>query len=126
MPPALVASGGNIISSDLGIVRQVVIAPFSRFTETVRGIKVAADTTTLPAPGTRVIGVVSAVPGEGKSTIAANLAQLMAHAGSPTLLIDGDLRNPSLTRRMTPQAEIGVDDIIEGRVKLADATWRDP
>ncbi|HEX2135563.1 MAG TPA: polysaccharide biosynthesis tyrosine autokinase [Microvirga sp.] len=117
--------GGRLIARDLGIARHVVVAPFSRFTETVRGIKVAADTSA-PAHGTRVVGTVSAVPAEGKSTVSANLAQLMAHTGNRTLLIDGDLRNPSLTRRMAPEAEHGILDFLEDRAGLGDLVWRDP
>ena len=37
------------------------------------------------------------MPAEGKSTVASNLAQLIAHAGKKVVLVDGDLRNPSLT-----------------------------
>lgn len=46
----------------------------------------------------RSILVTSAVPGEGKSTIVANLGRTLASFGSPTLLIDADLRHPRLHR----------------------------
>jgi succinoglycan biosynthesis transport protein ExoP len=113
------------IKQDLGVARQVVLTPFSRFTETVRGIKVAADTSST-ARDVRVIGVISAVPGEGKTTIAANLAQLMSHSGGRTLLIDGDLRNPSLTKIMAPSAQTGLLHVISGECDLPSAVWRDP
>ncbi len=113
------------ITSDLGIARQVVLAPFSRFSETIRSIKVAADTSTV-ARHIKVIGLVSALPGEGKSTVSSNLAQLVAHSGRRTLLIDADLRNPSLSRRITPQAEYGMLDVITGRTQLSDTVWQDP
>jgi polysaccharide biosynthesis transport protein len=60
----------------------------------------------------KVIGVVSALPGEGKSTVAANLAQLLALNGSKTLLIDGDLRNPALTRTLGIAADGGLVEAI--------------
>ncbi len=44
----------------------------------------------------RTLVVTSAAPGEGKSTVAANLALFLARAGKSTLLIDADLRNPGL------------------------------
>ena len=46
----------------------------------------------------RVIGVISVLPGEGKSTVAAKSGGLLAANGAKTLLIDGDLRNPGLSR----------------------------
>jgi succinoglycan biosynthesis transport protein ExoP len=114
----------RVISEDLGLARQVILTPFSRFTETIRGIKVAVDTGQ-SAKNVTVIGLVSAVPAEGKSTIAANLAQLTAHGGARTLLIDGDLRNPSLTRLMAPHATAGVIEALHRGISLDDLTWRD-
>jgi succinoglycan biosynthesis transport protein ExoP len=119
--PALVRE--RVISQDLGIARQVILTPFSRFTESVRSIKVAADTSNLDL---RVIGLISAVPGEGKSTIAVNLAQLAAHAGTRTLLIDADLRQPSLTRQIAPSANQGLLEVLDGSCDLQQAIWRDP
>jgi polysaccharide biosynthesis transport protein len=118
-------SAPRTITADLGLARQVVLAPFSRFTETIRSIKVAADTSTA-ARHIKVIGLVSALPGEGKSTVSSNLAQLVAHSGRQTLLIDADLRNPSLSRRIAPHAEYGMLEVIIGTAQLSDAVWRDP
>jgi succinoglycan biosynthesis transport protein ExoP len=113
------------IAQDLGIARQVILTPFSRFTETIRGIKVAADTNR-NLRDVHVIGVVSAVPAEGKSTVAANLAQLLAQSGNRTLLIDADFRNPSLTRIMAPGAQFGTIDLLHRNADLLSLIWRDP
>jgi succinoglycan biosynthesis transport protein ExoP len=121
--PSNLELSDRTIDHELGIARQVVLTPFSRFTETVRSIKVAADTA---ANELSVLGIVSAVPGEGKSTIAANLAQLAAHSGARTLLIDTDLRNPSLTRLMSPWATSGILEVLTGAAKIEDVLWRDP
>ncbi|WP_046865769.1 Wzz/FepE/Etk N-terminal domain-containing protein [Microvirga massiliensis] len=117
------------ITQDLGVKRQVVLTPFSRFTETVRNVKVAADMSAV-ARDVQVIGIVSAVPNEGKSTIASNLAQLIAHSGRRALLIDADLRHPTLTHLMAPGAQCGLLDLLrdekdESR-KIADVVWHDP
>jgi succinoglycan biosynthesis transport protein ExoP len=121
--PSNLELSDRTIDHELGIARQVVLTPFSRFTETVRSVKVAADT----APNDlRILGIVSAVPGEGKSTIAANLAQLAAHSGARTLLIDADLRNPSLTRLISPWATSGVLEVLTGAAKIENILWRDP
>ena len=118
-------SDERAIDHDLGIARQVVLTPFSRFTETVRSLKVAIDTVETSRPP-RVIGMVSAVPGEGKTTLSANLAQLMAHNGKRTLLIDGDLRRPSLSKLMAPNAAVGLLEVLSGSIQLGDAIWCDP
>lgn len=91
----------------------VVRAPFSVAAEVIRGIKIAADQAN-DGHGARVIGVISALPGEGKSSIAANLAHLIAHTGSMVLLVDGDLRSPSLSRFLTPDADGGLPDVLAG------------
>ena len=70
-------------------------APFSGTAEALRYIKVAID---LHPKGTKVIGLVSALPGEGKTTVATSFAAFIAKSGARTLLIDADLRNPSMTR----------------------------
>jgi polysaccharide biosynthesis transport protein len=73
------------------------VAPFSATAEALRYIKVAID---LHPTGGRVIGIVSALPGEGKTTVAASFAAFVAKGGARTLLVDADLRNPSMTRAL--------------------------
>ena len=112
------------ISRAESLMAHVVAEPFSRFAEAVRSLKVAADVNGVIKTNS-VIGVTSAMPGEGKSTIAANFAQLIAHAGGRALLIDGDLRNPSTTRSLAPDARPGLVEVVAGKVSLADALVRD-
>jgi polysaccharide biosynthesis transport protein len=79
------------------LFRVAVASPLSRLADTLRTVKVTIDHN--PSPGrSHVVGVVSAVAGEGKSTISANLAMLLGAMGSPTLLVDGDLRLSGLTK----------------------------
>jgi succinoglycan biosynthesis transport protein ExoP len=101
----------------------VVDQPFSRFTEAVRSLKVAADLNGI-AKENKVIGITSSLPNEGKSTIAANFAELITHAGGRALLVDLDLRNPSVSRNLAPDAR-GVIDVIAGKLALKDAIWTD-
>src|SRR5882724_7233797 len=83
---------------DSSAFRQISeVAPFSATAEALRYIKVAID---LHPTGGKVIGIVSALPGEGKTTVATGFAAFVAKSGARTLLIDADLRNPSMTRAL--------------------------
>ncbi|MET4218307.1 succinoglycan biosynthesis transport protein ExoP [Bradyrhizobium sp. LB7.2] len=90
-----------------GLSRYVVDHPFSRFAETLRNIKVSIDVARLTKE-IKVIGIVSSLPKEGKTTVAANFAQLIAMTGHRTILIDGDLHTRSLTRELAPNANSGL------------------
>lgn len=113
----------HIIARNEDLFWYVVDSPFSRFTESVRSIKVAVDLNGAVKEN-KIIGITSSLPNEGKSTLAANFAQLIAHAGGRVLLVDLDLRNPSLSRSLAPDAA-GVVDIISGKFALRDAAWTD-
>lgn len=113
-----------ILRNHRKLMRQVIDEPLSAFAEAFRSIKVAAD-----IAGSRreskVIGVTSTLPKEGKSTISSNLAQLIAHAGKQIILLDGDLRNPSLTRSLTPNAKKGLLEVLNNQVELNQAVFFD-
>ena len=64
--------------------------------------------------------VTSSIPGEGKSTTAAFLAAAGAEQGKRTLLIDGDLRRPSVHRKLGLTASPGLTNVLRGQM-----TWRD-
>lgn len=115
----------RILGTDPGIAHHVVAAPFSRFTETLRNVKVAIDIASLRLT-TRVIGVASALPQEGKTTVASNLANLFASTNHRVILIDADLRNPALTRALVPEAQVGLVEVLQRRISENDAIWVDP
>jgi polysaccharide biosynthesis transport protein len=147
-------SSSRAILRDQDLIWTALNAPFSRFAEALRSIKVAIDQNGGAASSggeavskdgkplygaakassiakrneeaRTIIGFTSSLPHEGKSTIAASLAVLMAQAGARVILVDCDLRNPSLSRKFAPTAEHGVLDVIAGRVPLEDAVWREP
>ncbi len=68
-----------------------------------------------------VLMVASASPSEGKTTLAVQLAASLARAGRRTLLIDGDLRCPSLHRLFDVPGEPGVCGMLAGGVKIKEA-----
>lgn len=72
-------------------------------------------TFTLPADGKcAVIGVTSSMRGEGKSTTAVNLSYVLAESGKRVLLIDGDLRIPSVAKKMGIKSSPGLTDLLMG------------
>lgn len=68
----------------------------------------------------RAIVVTSASPGEGKSTIIANVARVLAEAGEHVVLIDADLRRPTQAKRFGVDNSVGLAQVLSGRVDLAD------
>ena len=97
----------------------VLDAPYSRFSEALRNVKALVSTAQL-VHGAKVIGVVSSVAEEGKTTVAANLATLIrASSRAPTLIIDGDLHRRLLTARLAPDAHEGLIEALVDPSRLA-------
>ena len=87
-------------------------------------MKLAADFAQVDG-GVHTIGVVSSMPGEGKSTTAMNIAELIAAAGSSVLVIDADLRSPTLTREIAPHATAGLYEFLAKNVPIDDLLYSD-
>ena len=68
----------------------------------------------------RIIGVTSAQPSEGKSTVSVNLAYTLAELGKSVLIIDGDMRRPAVHDIVGASLVPGVSDILTGKVSLND------
>lgn len=97
-------------------------APFSLYAETLRALKVSVD---IQRPGESVvIGVTSCASDDGGTTVAGNLAELCARGGEPTLLIDGNMRRPSLSNLLAPHATAGLQEVLRSERQLADALFR--
>ena len=111
------------ISDKLGIASSVVEQPFSAFAESIRTIKLAADLNGITA--NKVVGITSAIPDEGKSTIAAALALSIAQVGGRAVLVDCDMRNPSLSRAIAPDAKAGILEALSGKVPLDEVLCKD-
>lgn len=70
----------------------------------------------LPAEsGCRVIGVTSSLKGEGKSTTSVNIAYTMAQSGGKVLLIEADMRLPTLSRRLHVKPRPGISNLLVGQ-----------
>ena len=72
----------------------------------------------------KVIVVTSSDPGEGKSTTAGNLALSMAQDDKKVILIDCDLRKPSLHKKFKISNLVGLSDVIIGKTDLIKAVYR--
>jgi succinoglycan biosynthesis transport protein ExoP len=70
---------------------------------------------------THAVMVTSADTGEGKTTLAGQLATSLAQAGQKTLLVDGDLRAPTLHQLFETTAQPGLTEVLLGEVALEDA-----
>ena len=115
----------RIIPRNSDLFWAVLDSPLSRFAEAIRSIKLAVDLNSGAVNSNKVIGFTSSLPNEGKSTIATNVALLMAQAGARVILVDCDLRNPSLSRSLAPNADHGILDVIAGRLPLEEVIWAD-
>jgi capsular exopolysaccharide synthesis family protein len=71
----------------------------------------------------KVIQITSPVPGDGKSTMSANLAVTMAQSGRRVVLIDADLRRPRQHKLFGVESQIGVAQVLSGKAELDDATY---
>ncbi len=115
----------TLVRGDRGISWTAIDHPLSRFSEGVRSIKLAIDLENR-SRSSKVIGLTSATPDEGKSTVALALGQLIARNGASVVVVDCDLRNPSLTRSVAPSAASGIAELAFGGTSLEDVIWRDP
>jgi succinoglycan biosynthesis transport protein ExoP len=122
---AAAKSGPHNIVRDASVRWTVADAPLSRFTESIRAIKIAIDLARTDN-GNKIVGIASSLPDEGKSTIAMSLAQLIAHSGGRAILVDCDLRKPALSRALAPNATAGFIELVSEKVKFEDVLWVEP
>jgi polysaccharide biosynthesis transport protein len=83
--------------------------PSSAYTEAVRDLHTVLQGSD-PKRASKVVLVTSALPGEGKTTLALSLAAAAARAGRRTLVVDLDFRHPSTHRELSEPIKVGLDD----------------
>ena len=77
--------------------------------------------TTPDGPGGNIIVITSAIPGEGRSITAANLALAIAATNNSICLVEGDLRRPSFSDYFAVSSDVGLSDVLRSTVPLDDA-----
>jgi polysaccharide biosynthesis transport protein len=125
MVPLLTESRRASACSGPRTMRAVVDSPSSPCAEAVRSIRLIVDLNS-KTKNTKTIGVTSCLPNEGKSSVAAAIAALIAQGGARVILVDCDLRHCSLSRELAPDSGAGFLDVVAGKIDLADAVWNDP
>lgn len=106
------------LKTDSEAADYVVDKPMSAFAEAVRGLKMGLDLSNVDQPP-KVILVTSSVPDEGKTTVSISLARMAAMTGKKVVIVDCDLRRPSVARTLQlKDAGRGVVEVLSGEVAL--------
>jgi exopolysaccharide transport family protein len=106
------------------LMRYVLEEPTSLFAEAVRAVRLAIQRASRTAPVKSVM-VSSSVEGEGKTTLATNLGLTLAMTGARTILIEGDFRNPEMSRSLCPSATVGAIEVATGKARFKEALFID-
>jgi len=129
--PRARASRTGEVPREGGLAALLGTAPFSSFSEAIRSIRIAIDQKSAglsndPARKGRMIVVTSAIPAEGKTTLALSLARAYAVSNIRTLIIDADLRRPQLHEQLGLPPSTGlVAALREGRRDILSTLVQD-
>ncbi|MEC9347167.1 MAG: polysaccharide biosynthesis tyrosine autokinase [Pseudomonadota bacterium] len=104
----------------MDVLRYAVEKPNSALAESCRTLRAALMLSNVDRPP-RVVLVTSSVPAEGKSTSAALLAHTVANTGKKVIIVDCDLRRPSLHKTLQITNDKALVDVLTGEISLQDA-----
>lgn len=119
----------GVIAFDEGVPNHPVILredPRSAAAEAIRRLRTNLQFIGVAEQSSSIV-ISSSVPGEGKSTAAINLAVSLADAGSRVLLIDADLRRPSIAEYLGLEGRAGLTTVLIGKASVEDVVqpWSD-
>ena len=98
----------------------VLAEPDSMFSNDLRCIKAEIEIAMLETK-IQCVGIVSLLPGEGKSTVASNLAHAFSAAGRRTLLVDCDVRTHALSTSLAAASQHGLVELLAGSSRIDQA-----
>jgi polysaccharide biosynthesis transport protein len=97
--------------------------PQSQMAEAYRALRTSLLLSSVGAPP-KVILITSALPQEGKTTTSVNTATVLAQKGTRVLLVDADLRRPSIHKALGLDPRIGLSNVLTGGAVLPEAIFR--
>jgi capsular exopolysaccharide synthesis family protein len=112
--------GGDGVPLDQKVYMVPHYAPKSVLAESFRALRLNLQSGD-PGRKLRTIVVTSATPEEGKTVVATNLATAMAQAGLRTLLVEADLRKPTMSKMLGLDSSQGLSEILAGRIEWSQA-----
>jgi len=113
------AGEGPGVSTVVRNVR-VLASPKSEFAEAIRALRTSL-LLSVAGREPRVILLTSATPAEGKTTVSINLACVLAQRDVRVLLIDADLRRPTIHHRFALNGKVGLTSVLTGTTTLEQA-----
>lgn len=114
---------GSVVFDQGAPVHPLIIqdSPYTQRSEAFRRLRTNLQFLDVEG-GAQTITVTSAIPGEGKSTTAMNLAIALADAGSRVVIVDADLRRPTVGKIMALPEEVGLTTVLIGKASIDDVT----
>jgi polysaccharide biosynthesis transport protein len=118
------ASRGLMVAASKEAVELITQSrPQSQMSEAYRALRTSLLLTSVGAPP-KIILITSALPQEGKTTTSVNTATVLAQKGTRVLLVDADLRRPSIHKALGLGPRSGLSNVLTGGVSLPDAISR--
>ena len=124
--PVIHAREGESVRADNGHAKPLPVLctfhrPKSRYAEAYRAVRTSLYFSTR-GEGHKVIQVTSPEAGDGKTTLASNLAVSIANSGKRVLLIDADFRHPKIHKYLALKNTTGMSSVLAGEAELSEST----
>jgi succinoglycan biosynthesis transport protein ExoP len=114
------------VRAETGLHGHMIDAPQSAYAEAVHALHTQVCLADVDRPPPSAILVTSALPGEGKTSLAASLAVFAVQLGHKTLLVDLDFRRPAVAREFNAEPKADLLAVLAGTVRFEDAVVHDP
>lgn len=109
----------DAVAQRIDLFNHVTKTPFSQFAGAVTALKTAIMKAGRQ-DGIQTLGITSALPDEGKSTLSANLAAAFVLSSHKTLIIDADIHRSMTSQTLAPEAKYGLFEFLKGECEIED------